>query len=266
MRMFGFRDLHTVGVLGASSIRERLTGLAQLGIEVTPEVILQMPAKDRPKELRSARERGHIVVDPPYTEAELVELVGDTSVDLEMGGKLRIHSNPHEHPVRRGEYLETPVVDLTVPETVEQIAETDTLYELDNRAYVLTPGAFVKTITLRCYFMPYDLLGWVTGRSSVGRWGITTTVDAPGIDPGFSGPIVLEIAHIGTWPFALRKGLAIAQMRFLNVEGKMATPYDERHETWRRQSDVQYAVAPQSPLFHPWPEVIGRGVNPPEEE
>ncbi len=216
------------------------------------EDLLTQPPDQRPGELRNARRQGRIIIDPPYSDEELDELLGNVSIDLELGGKIRIHGNPHEHPVNYDGYLNAPIVDLTIPETIAQIEETDRLYELgDDEAYVLPPGGLVKAHTSRYFLIPYNLMGLVTGRSSVGRWGVTTTVDAPKIDPGFSGRIVLELANLGSYGFSLRKGMLISQMMFFTVEGEIGEPYDETGDfmtKFERQEGVHHAVSPR-----PWP-------------
>ena len=45
--------------------------------------------------------------------------------------------------------------------------------------------------------MPNDLMGFVEGRSSWARVGLSVHLTAPKIDPGFIGTITLETANIG---------------------------------------------------------------------
>jgi deoxycytidine triphosphate deaminase len=212
----------TIGVLSHTEIQARLTGLKEIGIDLTAEEILKMPPKKRPEDLKFSRQQGAIIVDPPYTKEDLdpkgKDLLGTVSLDLELGGRLCIHANPHSIPVNRNGILEDPIVDLTLPESIRYIEDRDTIYDLKpGEKYVLAPGLLVKGYTLRHFFLPYDLMGLVVGKSKVGRFGVTTTVDAPKIDPGFGGRIVLELAHLGAYRFALSEGLAIAQMIFLSV-------------------------------------------------
>lgn len=240
----------TLGALGYESIRKRLVGLKGVNINLSAQEILALKPEERPKQLRFVREQGFIVVDPPYTDDDLAPkgrgLLGNVSLDLELGDTLRIHGNPHTHPENRDGFLEDPIVDITNPRTVKRIEKQDTLYKIGpGQCYVLVPGALVKAYTLRYYFMPYNLMGLVVGRSKLGRFGVTTTVDAPKIDPGFSGRIVLEIAHLGAYRFALRVGMPLSQIIFLTVEGRIGTPYDENHDP-RRQEGINYAVAPTS--------------------
>lgn len=259
--LFGLGDEESIGVLGYESIRKRLKGLNDIGIDLSAKEILSLKPKERPPQLNIARGLGYIIVDPPYTDKERDKLLGNVSLDLELGDTLRIHGNPHTHPVERDGSLEDPIVDITIPETIELVEKNDTLFKLrKDQCYVLAPGALVKAFTLRYFFMPYNLMGMVSGRSKLGRFGITTTVDAPKIDPGFSGRIVLELAHLGRYRFALRVGMQVSQMMFLTVEGKIGKPYDEIHPGHERQEGIKYMVPPMS-LF-PNKTIERRGIIP----
>lgn len=238
----------TIGVLGHTSIRDRLRGLKDCGIDFTAAEILQMRPDQRPPILKFSRKNGYIIVDPPYSKEDLDSDLGNVSLDLRLGNTFCIHTNPHSHPVARGKSMEDLIVDLTKPETIRSVEENDYLCVLkSDQSYVLAPKELVKGYTQRYFFMPYDLMGLVVGRSKVGRFGVTTTVDAPKIDPGFGGRIVLELAHHGAYRFALSEGLAIAQIMFFSVEGScIEMPYDETHDTFGRNGNIHYLAPPSS--------------------
>lgn len=241
----------TIGVLGHNSIRNRIKSLKDIKIEMSAEEILQMAPCDRPRQLKEMRRLGYILIDPPLTEAELdvkgTGLLGTVSLDLELGNTICLNSNPHAHPVKRGDHLEDLIVDLRNPETLKQIEEFDCKMVLNpDESFVFVPGELVRSFTRRYIFMPYDIMGWVIGRSKMGRLGISSTVDAPKIDPGFSGRIVLELAHHGVRRFALYEGLSIAQIVFFSVEGRIDICYDELNDPYARNEDIHYAMAPLS--------------------
>ena len=50
-------------------------------------------------------------------------------------------------------------------------------------------------------------MGFVEGRSSYARIGVTVHVTAPKIEPGFNGHITLEMANFGKLPVPLRAGI-----------------------------------------------------------
>lgn len=61
--------------------------------------------------------------------------------------------------------------------------------------------------TLERVYIPPDLAGFVEGRSSWARIGVTIHVTAPKIDPGFNATITLEMANFGEIPVELRAGI-----------------------------------------------------------
>lgn len=69
------------------------------------------------------------------------------------------------------------------------------------------PGGFVLAQTLERVYTPPDLVGFVEGRSSWARIGVTIHVTAPKIDPGFDATITLEMGNFGKIPVELRAGV-----------------------------------------------------------
>ena len=68
----------------------------------------------------------------------------------------------------------------------------------------MNPGQFVLAQTLERIRIPNDLAGFVDGRSSWARVGVTIHMTAPKIDPGFDAHITLEMANFGRVPVDLR--------------------------------------------------------------
>jgi len=65
---------------------------------------------------------------------------------------------------------------------------------------------------------PYDLAGYVVGRSSWGRLGLIVAT-AVGIHPNFSGVLTLELRNLGELPLRLYPGDTIAQLFVHEVSG-----------------------------------------------
>lgn len=68
---------------------------------------------------------------------------------------------------------------------------------------VLEPDEFVLALTYETVRVPKNLTGLVDGRSTYARMGISMHQTAPWIQPGWSGPIVLEIKNSGPLRIAL---------------------------------------------------------------
>ena len=84
--------------------------------------------------------------------------------------------------------------------------------------FILHPNCFVLAATLEWIRMPRRLAGYVTGKSSWGRRGLVIET-APGVHPGFTGCLTLELANVGEIPIALQPGMKICQLFIHKVEG-----------------------------------------------
>lgn len=63
--------------------------------------------------------------------------------------------------------------------------------------FTLRPGEFVLALTHETIEIPPDLIGFVEGRSTYARMGLTMHQTAPWIQPGWRGQITLEIRNAG---------------------------------------------------------------------
>jgi len=88
-------------------------------------------------------------------------------------------------------------------------------------------GSFALGTTCEVFSMPWDLVGMVMGKSSVGRAGLA--VECAGlIDPGFNGQIVLELFNqLPGASVPLRRDMRIAQVVFFQLEQEVEMGYGE---------------------------------------
>ncbi|HMO21329.1 MAG TPA: dCTP deaminase, partial [Candidatus Melainabacteria bacterium] len=78
--------------------------------------------------------------------------------------------------------------------------------------------------------LPDDIVGQLTGKSSLARLGVMVHVTAGFIDAGFSTPpaqITLEIYNVGNRPVRLHAGMAIGQMVFTRTT-PCELPYNKK--------------------------------------
>lgn len=92
------------------------------------------------------------------------------------------------------------------------------------RHFILHPNSFVLAATLEWIRIPKNLCGFVTGKSSWGRRGLIIET-APGVHPGFSGCLTLELANVGTIPIKLVTGTKICQLFLHNLIGDLSESY-----------------------------------------
>lgn len=83
--------------------------------------------------------------------------------------------------------------------------------------YVLHPRSFVLATTLEWVRLPKYLGATVTGKSSWGRRGLIIET-APGVHPGFSGCLALEVTNVGEIPIALWPGVEICQLALQRLD------------------------------------------------
>jgi len=123
---------------------------------------------------------GKLRFDPPVPEARVAQV----SVDLKLGRRFTTLKEPPG-------YLPCIRVDKSLWESA------DLWNHFEQETFRLEPGGFVLAQTLERVYIPPDLVGFVEGRSSWARIGVTIHVTAPKIDPGFNAAITLEMANFG---------------------------------------------------------------------
>lgn len=157
-------------------------------------------------EIRKAIEQGNLVLDP-FEDA----LVQPNSYDVRLDNRFSWHE--------AGEKIIDPYDSTSVLEDFVSITD-DT--------FLLKPGQFVLGATLERICLPNNIVGQLTGKSSLARLGVMVHVTAGFIDAGFSHPpaqITLEIVNVGARPVRLHAGMSIAQMVFTQT-AQCAVPYN----------------------------------------
>jgi dCTP deaminase len=97
-------------------------------------------------------------------------------------------------------------------------------YNCDTDSMWLHPGQFALASTKEFFTLPQNIVGFVQGKSSVGRNGLQIE-NAGLIDAGFSGAITLELYNMAPWPIKLQAGMAICQIHFTEVESPVYKDY-----------------------------------------
>lgn len=140
-------------------------------------------------DLRAAVQRGEIVFDPPLEERQW----GEASVDLRLGFSFT-------------KFKDISGISISVADGLKAVGELGLwanrkLKERDDfgkvERYILEPKEFVLAFTYESISIPNDLIGLVEGRSTYARVGLSMHQTAPWIQPGWKGPIVLEMMNHG---------------------------------------------------------------------
>lgn len=136
----------------------------------------------KPAIRRRLAEADGFQIDPAPTE----ESIGTVSVNLRLGRKFTTFKQGFpEH-----------ITSIRVRPSLFRSEDLWT-HRVDQEHFELAPGGFVLAQTLEVVTMPNDLMGLVEGRSTWARAGVGVHLTAPKIDPGFKGPITLEISNVG---------------------------------------------------------------------
>ena len=144
-------------------------------------------------------EAGKIVIEPFNRRKQM----SSVSVDLRLGNQFSIFKT-----------MGAPVIDLR---------ETDLKAEMDRymvkagEGLVLVPHKLVLGVTLERVVLPNDIVGRLTGKSSLGRCGVSIHVTADRVDPGWKGQLTLEIVNVIDTPIRIYPGMNICALEFTPV-------------------------------------------------
>ena len=140
-------------------------------------------------DIRKAVKNKKIIFDPPLEESQW----GECSVDLRLGRSFTT--------LKKIEGIKISVAGGLQGLGETGLWQTSELAEFDDfgtrKTFVLEPNGFVLVPTYETVKIPNNLIGLIEGRSTYARIGLTMHQTAPWIQPGWSGPIILEIRNSG---------------------------------------------------------------------
>ena len=138
---------------------------------------------------------GTIKFNPPLEDGQW----GEASVDLRLGYQFTRLKEVDGITVSVADGLET-VANAGLWQTRE-LKDNDGFGNAE--VFEIHPGEFVLAKTYESITVPRDMIARVEGRSTYARVGLSMHQTAPWIQPGWSGPIILELMHHGSFPLKL---------------------------------------------------------------
>ena len=169
-----------------------------------------------------------IVFDPGVEDRQ----IGEASVDLRLGYQFTKYRE------------DLPSVTISVADGLKTLGELNAwntleLDKLDKLGriprFVLEPREFILGITYESITVPRDMIALVEGRSTYARVGLSMHQTAPWIQPGWSGPIILEMTNHGPLKIELRPVIdKPCQVTFF----KLSTEVSQTEAYGARPSDV----------------------------
>lgn len=139
------------------------------------------------KDIRSLVKAKKICFSPELEEKQW----GEASVDLRLGRQFTLYRK------------DITGVTLSVAEGLGSLGDLNLWITEEKDSFDLVPGELVLALTHESITVPNNLIALVEGRSTYARVGLSMHQTAPWIQPGWSGPIVLEIANHGQIPIKL---------------------------------------------------------------
>jgi dCTP deaminase len=140
-------------------------------------------------ELRKAVKEGSVAFDPPLEERQW----GEASVDLRLGFKFT--------RLKKIKGFKISVAEGLSALAASGFWEEMTLQEQNafghRQTFPLGPGEFILAMTHETVKVPNHLIALIEGRSTYARVGLSMHQTAPWIQPGWSGPIILEMMNNG---------------------------------------------------------------------
>ncbi len=146
-------------------------------------------------EIRDAISAGKLIIEP--YEPRLIQ---PNSYDVRLAESFSWHE-PSDEPI----------------DPYESDSVLSSLVHVTQDSILVGPGQFILGATLERVCLPRNIVGQLTGKSSLARLGVMVHVTAGFIDAGFSHPpaqITLEIVNVGNRPVRLHAGMSIGQMVF----------------------------------------------------
>jgi dCTP deaminase len=151
-------------------------------------------------------------------------MLNDASIKFYSNRQSLIHPfktdnlQPHSYDATLDDVIKLAVYN---EETDERLWVPHNCYTSD---FVLKPGQFALASTKEYFKLPQHLVGFVQGKSSIGRNGLQIE-NAGLIDAGFEGAITLELYNMAPWPIKLKAGMPICQIHFTLVDDPIFKNY-----------------------------------------
>lgn len=133
-----------------------------------------------------------------------------SSIDVRLGDHLRVFRKGHST------HIDTRKLN-------EGHTEIEPL--MDDVPYMLHPGEFVLGVTYEYITIPDHLVAKLEGKSSLGRIGLMIHSTAGYVDPGWKGPLTMELSNVGPVSITLYKRMWIGQLVVEEMTSPAERPY-----------------------------------------
>lgn len=171
------------------------------------------------RDIETYLDNGRLIISPRPP----IERINGATVDVRLGNQFRVFIG------HTAAFIDLSGQKNEVNDALDRVM-SDQIFLPDGAIFFLHPAELALAMTIESVTLPNDLVGWLDGRSSLARLGLTVHVTAHRIDPGWHGCIVLEFYNSGKLPLALRPGMLIGALSFEPLSGPAARPYNSRKD------------------------------------
>jgi dCTP deaminase len=116
------------------------------------------------------------------------------------------------------------IAKVNVPESYGEILEIPF-----GNPYYLHPGDYVLAPLFEFVCIPSNIIGRLDGRSSLGRLGVVVHSTAGSVDPGYEGPLIIELMNNGMFPVALYPLMRVATLILHKMTDDAKYPYEGKY-------------------------------------
>jgi len=96
-------------------------------------------------------------------------------------------------------------------------------------SFVLHPGDYALAPLFEFVKLSGNFIGRLDGRSSLGRLGIVVHSTAGSVDPGYAGPLIMELMNNGMLPVTLYPLMRIATLIITPLTSEAINSYDGKY-------------------------------------
>lgn len=157
---------------------------------------------------------------------ELAQIEGISPFDME-------YLQPHSYDARLANMIKIPSYTPSTKKK-EWVDHTFDEVEIESKEFVLAS-------TIEYFKLPENVVGFVCGKSTIGRNGLQIE-NAGLIDAGFEGAITLELYNMAPWPITLKADMRICQIYFFDVESP-------EYKNYQKIGNYNKQVGPTAPRY-----------------
>lgn len=140
---------------------------------------------------------------PPEVPGDGGILVEPSSIDLRLDPSIRVMKDCQDE----GEII-NPTQLTDISKKLDEVTDERVIDK--SQPFILKTGTFVLARTAEVIGLSNKVGARVEGKSSLARFGVIVHLTAPKIDPGWFGPITLEIINLGPHQLYLTPYMEIA--------------------------------------------------------